>query len=116
MIASRVAPCGRVKVSRLPCDRDARDAERSENEAFQGRAKRHAGFIFDEFANQEVADVRVAPAMPWLVCQGFGIYPPQHLLHGPGFFISRNRSMVGSQRAVTAEPGTMLQKLAEREQ
>jgi hypothetical protein len=73
-----------------------------------------AGCRFDDLANEQVADVRIAPAVARLEIEAIRRDALEQLCDAPGLVAAPNRLMIGGEIAIVRDTGAVLQQLPQR--
>jgi hypothetical protein len=77
--------------------------------------RRRTDRLLDVLPHEEIADVGIEPARLGLESQAIRVHAAQQLGHRPWLDATGDRAMVLRQSAVLANPGAVLQKLAQGE-
>ena len=87
------------------------EPEGIENQVPQGTVEVLTGRLLDRLTHKEVADVRIAPAMPGFEIEAVGRNAGEHLPHLPRLLARLDSRMIGRKLAIVRNPGTVLQQL-----
>jgi len=114
MVARGIPPGCAVQIAGLRRDSDAGHPERLEDETAKGRTELLPRHLLEEPAHEEVADIRIRPAVTGRKDDVVGADPPEQLLAAPRLLPALHGLVILDEVTILGQARRVLEKLPQR--